>query len=132
MKSYSFIVRGRPVPKARPRVARGHAYTPQRTKDYEEIVRMAYKHIGGTKLEGAVFMRIRAVYKAPKKSLLCHDRTKKPDLDNIAKAIMDGLNGVAYEDDAQVSFLQIEKVYGEEDFTIIEVSEVEQCGSLLV
>lgn len=131
MKSYSFRVDGRPVPKARPRVARGHAYTPKRTKEYEEIVRIAYKNAGGTKIEGAVFMRIRAVYKTPKKSLLCHDRTKKPDLDNIAKSIMDGLNGIAYEDDAQVSFLQIEKVYGEEDFTIIEVSEVERCGSLL-
>lgn len=125
MKSYLFRVEGRPVPKARPRVARGHAYTPQRTKDYEEIVRMAYKHIGGTKLEGAVFMKIMAVYKAPKKSLLYHDRTKKPDLDNIAKSIMDGLNGIAYEDDAQVSFLQIEKVYGGEDYTMIEVWEAE-------
>lgn len=131
MKFYSFIVEGRPVPKARPRVARGHAYTPKRTKEYEEIVRIAYKNAGGTKLEGAVFMRIRAVYKAPKNSLLYHDRTKKPDLDNIAKAILDGLNGIAYEDDAQISFLQVKKVYGEEDFTIIEVSEAERCGLLL-
>lgn len=125
MKSYSFRVESRPVPKARPRVARGHAYTPKRTKDYEEIVRIAYKKAGGTKLEGAVFMRIGAVYKAPKKSLLYHNRTKKPDLDNIAKAIMDGLNGIAYEDDAQVSVLQIEKLYGKEDYTIISVSEAE-------
>ena len=125
MKSYSFTVEGRPVPKARPRVARGHAYTPQRTKDYEEFVRIAYKNAGGTKFEGAVFIKIRAVYKAPKKSLLYHNRTKKPDLDNIAKAILDGLNGVAYEDDSQVSFLQIEKFYGKEDYTIISVSEAE-------
>lgn len=123
MKFYSFVVKGRPVPKARPRVARGHAYTPQRTKDYEEIVQIAYKNAGGTKFEGAVVMRISAVYKAPKKSMLYHNRTKKPDLDNIAKAIMDGLNGIAYEDDSQVSFLQVEKFYGEEDVTIIEVSE---------
>ena len=125
MKSYSFRVEGRPVPKARPRVARGHEYTPKRTKEYEEIVRIAYKNSGGTKLEGAVFMRIGAVYKAPKKSLLYHNRTKKPDLDNIAKAILDGLNGIAYEDDAQVSVLKIEKFYGKEDYTIIEVSEAE-------
>lgn len=125
MKSYSFRVEGRPVPKARPRVARGHAYTPQRTKDYEELVRIAYKIARGTKIDGAVYMKIRVVYKAPKKSLICHNRTKKPDLDNIAKSIMDGLNGIAYEDDSQVSFLQIEKVYGGEDYTIIEVSEAE-------
>lgn len=33
---------------------------------------------------------------------------KKPDIDNIAKSIMDGLNGVAYEDDKQVVRLEIQ------------------------
>lgn len=30
------------------------------------------------------------------------DDTYKPDVDNIAKLVLDALNGVAYEDDAQV------------------------------
>ena len=29
-------------------------------------------------------------------------RSKKPDINNIIKAVLDGLNGVAYEDDKQV------------------------------
>ena len=35
----------------------------------------------------------------------------KPDLDNVVKAVLDGLNGVAYADDKQVTRLQIEKLY---------------------
>jgi Holliday junction resolvase RusA-like endonuclease len=36
---------------------------------------------------------------------------KKPDLDNIAKAILDALNGVAWHDDSQVVELIVEKCY---------------------
>ena len=40
--------------------------------------------------------------------------TKKPDTDNIAKAILDALNGVAYYDDAQVVELHVVKKYSDE------------------
>lgn len=35
---------------------------------------------------------------------------RQPDADNLAKAYLDGLNGIAYEDDRQVMKLTIEKV----------------------
>lgn len=35
----------------------------------------------------------------------------KPDLDNLAKAIMDGLTGTAWVDDRQVVWMTIEKAY---------------------
>jgi Holliday junction resolvase RusA-like endonuclease len=35
----------------------------------------------------------------------------KPDVDNLAKAILDALNGVAYEDDSQVYSLEVQKWY---------------------
>jgi Holliday junction resolvase RusA-like endonuclease len=37
--------------------------------------------------------------------------TKKPDLDNLAKSVLDGLNGVVYLDDSQLVSLHITKVY---------------------
>ncbi|XZN30187.1 RusA family crossover junction endodeoxyribonuclease [Clostridium perfringens] len=40
--------------------------------------------------------------------------TKKPDVDNIAKIILDSLNGVAYKDDSQIVDLRIIKSYTEE------------------
>ena len=35
----------------------------------------------------------------------------KPDIDNILKVVLDGLNGIAYEDDKQVTMTQCKKVY---------------------
>ncbi|WP_332834903.1 RusA family crossover junction endodeoxyribonuclease [Clostridium perfringens] len=41
--------------------------------------------------------------------------TKKPDVDNIAKIILDSLNGVAYKDDSQIVDIRIIKKYTEDD-----------------
>lgn len=38
---------------------------------------------------------------------------KKPDLDNVAKIVLDSLNGLAYQDDAAVVELVVEKFYSE-------------------
>ena len=37
---------------------------------------------------------------------------KKPDVDNIGKSILDSLNGIAYQDDSQVSEVHVSKKYG--------------------
>lgn len=37
----------------------------------------------------------------------------KPDIDNILKVVLDGLNGIAYEDDKQVTMTQCKKVYAD-------------------
>ncbi len=38
---------------------------------------------------------------------------KKPDIDNVVKAVLDALNGVAYRDDTQVIELHVRKSYSE-------------------
>ena len=50
--------------------------------------------------------------------------TGKPDLDNVAKAILDGLNAVAFEDDSQIVGLQITKSYGERPRAEIQISDL--------
>ena len=37
--------------------------------------------------------------------------TKKPDLDNVLKAVLDGLNGIAFVDDSQVVAITVRKKY---------------------
>ena len=37
---------------------------------------------------------------------------KKPDVDNIIKIVLDGLNGIAYDDDKQVVYASCKKMYG--------------------
>ena len=52
--------------------------------------------------------------------------TKKPDIDNLAKSILDSCNGIAYKDDAYVTKAIIEKKYaqeGEEARTEVVLSE---------
>jgi crossover junction endodeoxyribonuclease RusA len=94
-----FVIPGDPIPKGRPRFnpATGHAHTPTRTKDYENWVGLCAKaarvrpHAGDVVVE--LEMRV---------SLTKAGHRRKIDIDNCIKAILDGLNGVAWEDDSQV------------------------------
>lgn len=48
--------------------------------------------------------------------------TTKPDLDNIAKVILDAMNGIVFSDDSRVALLSIQKVYRHSQEEYIEVS----------
>ena len=50
--------------------------------------------------------------------------TKKPDADNIAKIIMDALNGVAYEDDRQVVELIVRKFFSDTAYVDVFIDEL--------
>lgn len=127
-----FDVPGKPQGKGRPRFTRsGHTYTPDRTAEYEERVKFAYKQAGGGKLSGFVSADILAVFTVPKSytkaqraaALSASFAPKKPDCDNIAKIILDALNGLAYDDDAQVVKLRVEKRYGETERVLVVLDE---------
>ncbi len=89
--------------KRRPRFTRqGHAYVDEKTKADQEAVAKAYRgkrHDGAVRLDVHVY---RALPKDRPKGTTSEPDIIRPDLDNIVKAIMDGLNGVAYLDDSQV------------------------------
>lgn len=107
-----FIVEGKPQGKARARTfynrQRGkmQSMTPQNTVDYENLVRWSYKAAGGTYYDKTPLnVSVRAIYDIPVSfsKVMRKSATegkikpcKKPDSDNIAKAILDALNGVAY------------------------------------
>lgn len=46
---------------------------------------------------------------------------KKPDTDNIAKIVLDALNGLAYPDDKQVVELQVLKTYDLDGYVEVEL-----------
>lgn len=50
--------------------------------------------------------------------------TKKPDLDNVFKAIADGLNNIAYHDDSQIVGCSVEKYFSEEPRVEVTIREV--------
>lgn len=125
-----FTVPGTPVAKARPRVTRnGHTYTPAKTVEHEQRIQAAFLREHAEQTDRPLEIRICAVMPYPKsmskkarKAAVWH--TKRPDADNLAKTVLDALNGLAYKDDGQVSRLVVEKVYGEKPRTEIEICEV--------
>lgn len=130
-----FMVPGKPVGKARPRVNTytHRAYTPDSTKAYETTVRNSYMnaaHPGERLHVGPVRVQIMAYYPIPKSWSKARKRAAvagetvpevKPDLDNLAKAILDALNGLAYEDDSSVTDLTIHKRYAEIGHTVVRI-----------
>ena len=118
----AFTIYGKPQGKARPRFANGHTYTPKQTTDYERQIKNAFIAAGGEKIESdGVIIEIDVYYKratADKKKL---SPTKKPDIDNICKIVLDGLNGVAYADDKQVVSLIANKYFAIKGVERVEV-----------
>lgn len=52
--------------------------------------------------------------------------TKKPDIDNVIKGILDPLNGVVFDDDVQVVSMEIIKKYVDGDGSIqVEIKELQ-------
>lgn len=131
-----FEILGKPVAKARPRITRqGFAYTPQKTVNYENLVRYTFQSEFPTHepYENLIEANITAIFEVPKsyskkktKELLeTHNNyDHKPDCDNLAKIILDSLNGIAYKDDSQVTILHINKEYGKQAKVIVELKEV--------
>lgn len=113
MPEIIFTVPGVPVPKARPRFVRGHCFTPQKTTNYEADLKYYFlKSIDNlfTPLDCPIRLGIVAMFPMPKSSLKKNDfgvclKTTKPDLDNVIKSVCDGLNGVAWVDDARIYYI---------------------------
>lgn len=131
-----FEILGQPIGKQRPRVLkRGITYTPSKTVNYETMVKYTYQSLYGQRepILGHIEATITAIFPVPKSyskkkanELLAgrYNYDKKPDCDNLAKIILDALNGIAYKDDSQVTLLHIVKEYGIQPKVIVELKEI--------
>ena len=129
MNTTKFTVEGKPQPKERPRKNKqGGFYTPQKTKDYESIVgwsaRSVYK---GNPNENPMFVTLNIYFRLPKKTKNKEGDwcMKNVDVDNIAKSVLDGLNGIVWDDDKQVVDLRVKKYWSINPR--IEVEIIEKC-----
>ena len=138
---FSFTVPGEPVAKGRARAfvrgGRVAHYTPDKTERYEaRVATFAQQAMAGARpLEGGVALSVVARFSIPaswskKRRQAAMDGleqvTKRPDLDNVLKAIKDGMNGIAWLDDSQVvQLVDCRKVYAEQPGVDVIVAGLE-------
>ena len=133
-----FKIPGKAQAKQRPRMGRsGIVYTPKETLVYENYVKMCYsdyaKQFGWLPYENQVRAEIEVLVAVPKSDSKTKKKAKiegmirpavKPDCDNLAKSILDSLNGLAYQDDKQVVELYVKKYYTENAEVRVRLTEV--------
>lgn len=133
----SLTIPGEPVAKGRPRVTKtGITYTPAKTQGYENLIKMCYmEQCNNVRLEGQLFAIVIAYFQIPKsaskkKAKQMEEReirpTKRPDIDNVIKAIFDALNKLAYDDDSQIVSLRVEKLYSNNPRVEVALSEIKE------
>ena len=120
----SVRIDGPPTAKGRPRFTRlGRAYTPGKTREAEGYIRhQIVEQAGMLRLEGALrvtvacFMAVPGSWSKVKQAQALTGAVPhigRPDLDNLAKAVLDAANGYLWCDDSQIVALNLSKAYAE-------------------
>lgn len=116
-----FEIPGKPQPKQRPRRdPNGVFYTPNKTRKYEQLVAFC-----------ALLARPPGWPKDRRYSVsitvTCPDKRGR-DIDNVAKSILDGMNDIIWDDDAQVDQLEINRIHGPKSqgfLTVVEITPLD-------
>lgn len=126
---------GPPMGKERVRVTRtGHAYTPERTLNYEARLAHAAQlaMAGRAPMEGPLEVSIEIYMPVPeskpkkwKAAALSGELrpVKKPDADNFAK-VLDACNLIVWADDSQIVELHVSKFFSDRPRFVARVSEL--------
>jgi crossover junction endodeoxyribonuclease RusA len=105
MPVFRFTVPGNPIPKARPRVVKGRTYTPARTVQAENAVKLAARRARIPRLDGPV--KLTATF--------YRESAHACDVDNLVKTVSDALNTIAFKDDSQIVWLPAVKTIDREN-----------------
>jgi Holliday junction resolvase RusA-like endonuclease len=112
-----FDVEASPAPEGNLRVApqHGHLYhaNAKALREWRELVaysaqRAMHRRPAAT---GAVMVSLGFRLRAPKRRVRFHAKVR-PDIDKLARGVLDALTGIVYVDDAQVTDLTASKIYG--------------------
>ena len=115
MSSVFLIVNHEPVGQPRHRVGtingKARLYLPSDhpVHAFKRAIRAAFAMRVKAKITGPIRIEVNTWFPRPKskvwktKPMPAYFHTSKPDSDNVLKAVLDALNGVAWIDDAQIS-----------------------------
>src|SRR5699024_7378870 len=132
------VINHEPVPQLRPRatgMGKGiRMYDPKKVADYKRLVEYeAKKQWAGDVLTSPLHVTITIYRPIPKSETIKRKELMesqeilpvvRPDIDNYAKAPLDALNGIVWQDDSQIVRLVSEKFYSHEPRTEITGNEV--------
>ena len=133
------VVYGEPIPQGRPRFANGHAYEPQRSKNYKLLVRFwvtqhlkkldAFKPFKiPVKVDLTFHMGVPSSWAKEKRIRAINGQIRpssRPDIDNLVKSVLDSCNGLLWVDDCIITDLAARKRYtGELARVEIKITEV--------
>jgi len=122
-QSITFEIPGAIIPKERPRFS-GHAYTSKRTKGYETHIRgCAMAALAQWRIDGRTnelkpergHRHWNAVRRFSLNVVLFMQDRRRRDLDNCIKSICDALNGMLWDDDAQIDELYAFRRYDKDN-----------------
>jgi len=130
-----FSIDGDVQPQERPRFSnRGgfvKTYDPPKSRKYKEYVAEVAKEFAPEQLiDSKITLSIDVYIKIPKsytkkqrQEIIDNENAhlKKPDTDNLAKGIKDGLTGVIWQDDSLINELHVRKFYSDEPRAEIKI-----------
>lgn len=122
--SAQFFVAGRPVPQGSLKFINGHAIH-MRAQDLAlwraDIARVA-KSVIWEKAVESVEVHLTFTLLKPK-TVKRNEPFVRPDIDKLIRAVLDGLTGVAYDDDQQVTKITAIKEYGTVEGVLIRITD---------
>lgn len=135
-----FTIYGEPIAQGRPRFSTVNGFSqaidPPDSKEYKKYVKlMASQNRPHKPIEGPVNLKL-VIYRPLLKSMSKKKKAeavagtlrpiKKPDVDNVAKGIMDAMTSIIWQDDKQVVSLQVSKYYSEQPRVEVEVTPLDE------
>ena len=120
----TFTVPGPPVPWERAGRVGSRYFTKPRTAAHKQKIAIAAMAAGVRVIEkpGVVAVTMHFYLPRPKRGKYKHPIDRR-DVDNLAKAVLDALNGLAWDDDGQVCILTGRKSYDNEPSTEITIHQ---------
>ena len=113
------------VPQGRPRFYRGIAYDPPKSRQFKKDLALIANSLVSSAFSGEVKVKL-DIYRQKSKFKKGVTSKKYGDIDNLAKAVLDALNGICWHDDSQISDLHITKNLADTPRIDIEITEKNQ------
>lgn len=134
-----FRIDTKPQSAPRPQVTRYGVHYDEKYEAYRQEVGLRAKAamLGREPLTGAVMVVIEFCFEPPastskrKREAMIDTEwvTKKPDLDNMEKAVLDSCTGICWKDDKQVAWLLSFKHYSEAPYIRVSVGSIDNAGT---